>query len=382
LLTEAQVAQAVLWDFTDTDMGLSFSEPEIVSTAAGWMVMVGNGYNSPNQKPVLYGLNVQTGAIIAKLDLCAAVPSACNAAVANGLSSVAVVNSYGQVSAPANVAYAGDLQGNLWRVDVSDANPANWVVSVLYQALDPGGASQPITTVPAVTLNPKFPNVLGTMVYVGTGELLGVADLSPTQIQTMYGIYDPPSGATPPVGFAGIPNRNNLQQQVLAVENVAGVSVRTVPNPSAIALPPTAGAVRGWYTDLSLNPGERIVTDPQIESVGGLVFTTYQPNPSVCSGGGSAYLMVLNFATGAAFPLPELDVTGDGKLDLSDVPSSGNMPVGMLLGAVYASTPALLPFGSGLGGTRKLTSVSSGAVDSVLDRGRAKQRISWWEVRQ
>ena len=90
----------------------------------------------------------------------------------------------------------------------------------------------------------------------------------------MYGIYDPPSGATPPVGFAGIPNRNNLQQQVLAVENVAGVSVRTAPNPSTVTLPPTSGAVRGWYMDLSLNPGERIVTDPQIESVGGLVFTT------------------------------------------------------------------------------------------------------------
>jgi hypothetical protein len=56
--------------------------------------------------------------------------------------------------------------------------------------------------------------------------------------------------------------------------------------------------------------------------------------------------------------------------------------LGMLLGPVYASTPALLPFGSGMGGTHKLTSVSSGTVDSVLDRGRAKQRISWWEVRQ
>jgi hypothetical protein len=39
-----------------------------------------------------------------------------------------------------------------------------------------------------------------------------------------------------------------------------------------------------------------------------------------------------NFATGTAFPLRKLDVTGDGKLDLSDVPSSGNMPVGRLLG--------------------------------------------------
>ena len=78
----------------------------------------------------------------------------------------------GAVSAAANVAYAGDLQGNVWRVDITDPNPANWIVSVMFQAIDPGGAPQPITTVPAVTLNPKFPNLLGTMVYVGTGKLL------------------------------------------------------------------------------------------------------------------------------------------------------------------------------------------------------------------
>jgi type IV pilus assembly protein PilY1 len=381
LVTEAEVAQAVLWEFSDADMGLGFSEPEIVSTAAGWMVVVGNGYNSANQKPVLYGLNPQTGAILAKVDLCAAVPAACNSAVANGLSSVAVVNSYGQVSAAANVAYAGDLQGNVWRVDISDPNPANWIVSVMFQATDPSGAPQPITTVPAVTLNPKFPNLLGTMVYVGTGQLLGVPDLTTTQIQTMYGIYDPPTGATPPIGFAGIPNRTNLQPQVLAMESVNGVSVRTVPTPSAVPLPPTAGAERGWYMDLSLSPGERVVADPEIESGGGVVFTTFQPNTSTCSGGGNAWLMVLNFATGAAFPQPELDVNGDARINQSDLPASGNVPVGMLLGPGYASTPTLLPSGGAQGGTNKLTALSSVGVKSVLDRGRAKQRISWWEVR-
>jgi len=381
LVTEAQVARAVLWEFTDADMGLTLSEPEIVSTAAGWMVMVGNGYNSPNQKPVLYALNPQSGTILAKVDLCAAVPSACNSAMANGLSSVVVVNSYGQVSAAANVAYAGDLQGNVWRVDITDPNPANWIVSVLYQTLDPQGAPQPITTAPAVTLNPKFPNLLGTMVYVGTGQLLGTPDLSTTQTQTMYGIYDPPTGATPPIGFAGIPTRANMQPQVLALENVGGVDVRTVPAPAAVTLPPTSGAVRGWYVDLSLSPGERIITDPEIESGGAVVFTSYQPSPNACSSGGSAWLMVLNFATGAAFPLTELDVTGDGKLDERDVPDSGHVPVGMLLGTVYASTPTLLPSAGGIGGTNKLISVSSGTVDSVLDRGRGKQRISWWEVR-
>jgi type IV pilus assembly protein PilY1 len=362
-------------------------------------VFAGNGYNSPNQKPVLYGLDPQTGKTLAKIDLYAApaavAAAACNAALANGLSSAAVVNTYGQVSAPANMVYAGDLQGNVWRVDISDPNPVNWQVSVLYQTRDPGGGIQPITTVPAVTLNPLFPSTPGTMVYVGTGKMLGVADLSSTQVQTMYGLYDAPTGAMPPLGFgAGIPTRANLAHQVMALDNVNGIAVRTIPAPVTVTLPhvpPSTGQVRGWYVDLQVyasngsgnltDPGERVVTDPQIESGGGVVFTTFQPNSNLCSGGGGAWLMVFNFATGAAFTLPELDVNGDGIIDSSDVPTSGHNPVGMTLGPVYASTPTLLPGSGSASGTNKLTSVSSGNVNSVLDRGRAKQRISWWEVR-
>jgi type IV pilus assembly protein PilY1 len=376
---EAALAQAALWEFSDIDMGLSFSEPAIVNTAAGYMVIAGNGYNSPNQKPVLYGIEPQHGTMLAKVDLCAKVAGVCNAALANGLSTVAVVNSYGQVSAPANTVYAGDLQGNVWRVDISSSNPANWVVSVIYQTRDGGGNIQPITTAPAVTLNPEFPQLLGTMVFVGTGQFLGAADLTTTGVQSMYGIFDPPTGSSPPLGFAGIPTRTNLVQQSLANDVTSGgVQVRTVPTVQPVTLPQPN---RGWFTDLNLVTGERIITDPEIESGGGVVFTTYQPNTSQCVGGGSAWLMVFNYATGGAFPLPELDTNSDGKLDSSDTGSSGANPVGMSLGPVYASAVTFLPSGGGTGGTMKLTSVSSNNVDSILDRGRAKQRISWWEVR-
>jgi type IV pilus assembly protein PilY1 len=376
--SEQTLAQSVLWEFTDVDMGLSFSEPAIVDTSAGWYVFFGNGYDSPNQKPVLYAIEPQHGTMFAKIDLCAKVAGVCNATLANGLSSVSVVNSYGQVSAPANTVYAGDLQGNVWRVDITNANPALWTVSVIYQARDASNNIQPITTVPAVTLNPQFPQLLGTMVFVGTGQMLGVGDLSTTGVQSLYGIFDPPTGSGPPLGFPGIPTRANLVNQALANDTTsAGVQVRIVPTVLPITLPTN----RGWFVDLSLALGERIITDPQIESGGGVVFTTYQPNTNTCVGGGSAWLMVFNFATGGSFPLPELDTNGDGKLDSSDTGSTGNNPVGMSLGPVYASAPTLLPGGSGIGGTMKLTSVSSNNVDSVLDRGRAKERISWWEVR-
>jgi type IV pilus assembly protein PilY1 len=385
---ETALAQAALWEFSDVDMGMSFSEPAIVNTAAGYMVIGGNGYNSPNQKPVLYAIEPQHGTMLAKIDLCAAVAGICNAALANGLSSVAVVNSYGQISAPANTVYAGDLQGNVWRVDITSANLANcvapavgcaWTVSVIYRARDALGNIQPITTAPAVTLNEDFPQLLGTMVYVGTGQFLGVADLSTTGVQSLYGIFDPPTGSAPPLGFAGIPTRTNLVQQTLANDTTsAGVQVRIVPTVMPVTLPQPN---RGWFVDLNLATGERIITDPEIESGGGVVFTTYQPNTSQCVGGGSAWLMVFNYATGGSFPLPELDTNSDGKLDTSDVGSTGNNPVGMSLGPVYASAVTFLPSGGGTGGTMKLTSVSSNNVDSILDRGRAKQRISWWEIR-
>jgi len=374
---EAALASAALWEFSDVDMGLSFSEPAIANTAAGWMVFAGNGYNSPSQKPVLYGLEPQHGTMLSKIDLCSKVAGVCNAALANGLSSVSVVNSYGQVSAPANTVYAGDLQGNVWRVDITNSNPANWVVSVIYQARDASGNIQPITTVPAVTLNPQFPQLLGTMVYVGTGQFLGVGDLTTTGVQSIYGIFDPPTAAAPPLGFAGIPTRMNLVQQLLASDvTSAGVQVRIEPNVMPVTLPQPN---RGWFVDLSLVSGERVITDPAIESGGGLVFTTYQPNSSQCVGGGSAWLMVLNYATGGSFPLPELDTNADGKLDSSDLGSTGNVPVGMSLGPVYASAVTFLPTSNGP--TMKLTSVSSNNVDSIMDRGRAKERISWWEVR-
>jgi type IV pilus assembly protein PilY1 len=405
---EAALANAALWEFSDTDMGLSFSEPSIANTSAGWMVFAGNGYNSPNQKPVLYGIEPQHGTMVAKVDLCAAapaVPVVCNAALANGLSSVTVVNTYGDVSGIANTVYAGDLQGNVWRVDISDPNPTNWKVSVVFQTRDQGGNIQPITTVPALTLNPKFPGVMGTMVYVGTGQMLGVGDLSTTAVQSVYGIFDPPTGSATPLGFTGIPTRSNLVQQYLGDTNAqSGTAVRVAcgsaaaayggcdPNktggtPNQVVLPTPD---RGWFVDLAtfdksgneIPSGERVVTDPQIEVGGGVVMTTYQPNSNTCNGGGSAWLMVFNYATGASFPLPEFDTNGDFTLNSQDATAAGANPVGMSLGPVYASAPALLPAGmNGAAGTIKQIAVSSNNVDSILDRGGAKQRINWWEVR-
>jgi type IV pilus assembly protein PilY1 len=385
--SEASLSSAVLWDFTDPDMGYGFASPVIASTASGWQVFVANGYNSNNQKPFLYAMDPQTGsALMTKIDLCAAVPTACNLAVANGLSSPIAVNSGGQVAGGANVVYAGDLQGNMWRIDVSNPSPALWAVSVLFQAVDAAGNRQPITTKPVASLNPRFPQVLGTMVMFGTGQFLGAPDISNSNVQSIYGVYDPPAGyATPPL------RNTDLLQQTLSAVTVGTQQFRTI-----TGVTPTVPTNKGWYIDLNLLSGERVINDPRLESGGELVLTTYQPIPpsaGSCTVGGTAYFMVLNFATGGAFTTPQFDANGDGKINSSDnvVPASGGAavaPVGMSLGNVYASAPTIRSgsFANGTGIALITESTVGGTgtptIQPVILKGSSKSRTAWWEVRQ
>jgi type IV pilus assembly protein PilY1 len=413
LTTEVSLSSAVLWDFTDTDMGLGFASPVIAATAAGWKVFIANGYNSTNQKPILYALDPQTGpgsppsfANMIKIDLCAAVPTACNTSIANGLSSPIAVNSGGQVAGGANLVYAGDLQGNMWRIDVSNSDPTQWAMSVslLYQARDGSGNMQPITTKPVATLNPNFPQTLGTMVLFGTGQFLGVPDISNESVQSIYGIYDPPGGyTTPPTRTTGI------VLQTLSTATIGTEQVRTVTT-NPVSIP----ASKGWAIDLNValcatpTCGERVINDPRLETGGELVLTTYTPVPPTtgsCTTGGSSYLMVLNFATGSSFTTPQFDVNGDGFINSSDtvVPTAAPpasqpvAPVGMSLGSVYASAPTIRSgsFANGTGIaliTESAVGVPPGGptppggtvptIQPVILKGSSKSRTAWWEIRQ
>lgn len=347
--TEDDLVNSVLWEFSDPNMGLSFSQPTfaITNTNPSQLVFFGNGYNSQNQRPFLYAVNPQNGQAVANIDLCAnvvlpsGVSSPCDLTQANGLSSVAVVNNSGLVAAAANVVYAGDLQGNLWRVDISNSNPSNWVVTVIFQARDPNNSlPQPITITPAITLNPQFPAIQGTLVVFGTGQFLGWPDLANSQVQSLYAVYDPPSGSS------GILMRSNLVAQTLANSTVGSIAVRIIQTTNPVVLPTNSG----WYVDLNLSTGERIVVNPIIEA-GSVVAVSYQPNTNPCTAGGISWLYVLNYATGGSFPLPELDINEDGVLNSSDETATGANPVAVEIGPVFASTPSILntPQHNGIG---------------------------------
>jgi type IV pilus assembly protein PilY1 len=387
---EPTLANDVLWDVTDPDMGLGFSTPALANTADGWLVFVGNGYNSAQQKPFLYALDPKTGAIVEKIDLCAQVAAAiCNTSVANGLSSVIAVNSSGQALGFANLLYAGDLQGNLWRIDSSSSNPANWTVTVLFQARDPvTSLPQSITTQPVASLNPQYPQTLGTMVFIVTGQLLGQPDLSTTQIQSVYGVFDPPAPSGTPLVRGTAPvlpafvTSTGFITQTLSIP--ASDTAVVVDSSHTLNIPTNPG----WLADLTLTTGERGVTDPRLESGGALVFTTYSPNFNdvTCKESGTGQLYVLNYATGGAFMSPQFDITGDGAVTAADMINMGggvmSAPVGMSLGNVFAAAPTIRTANFLTASAVKLITLSDGTIKTVIEKGSSKSRTAWWEIRQ
>ncbi|HEY2463521.1 MAG TPA: PilC/PilY family type IV pilus protein [Steroidobacteraceae bacterium] len=385
MMAEPTLANKILWDIVDTDLGLGFSSPAIANTNSGWQVFVGNGYNSTNQKPFLYAIDPQHGTINAKIDLCAAVPTACDLTASNGLSGVVAVNTSGAITATANMLYAGDLQGNLWRVDISNSNPSLWAATVMFQARDgvlPVGNKQPITTKPVITLNPRFPQVLGTLVMFGTGQYLGVPDIANSKVQSVYGVYDPPAGYASPL------NRSSLLPQTLANAMLGGLPVRTTSGTA-----PSYPANKGWYMDLSLASGERVINTPALFSGGELIFTTFQPvvpAAGVCSTLGNSWLMVLNYASGESFTTPQFDANGDGHIGSGDMVTVGGVTMGVAgvgLGSVYASGVTNLngsvDGGSGLA-IVTVTSLPNGGTSYVdpAAGGPPKARKAWWEIRQ
>ncbi|MGB5337612.1 MAG: PilC/PilY family type IV pilus protein, partial [Gammaproteobacteria bacterium] len=183
--------------------------PAIVRMHNGvWAAVFGNGYNnrdtddhvSTTGNAVLYIVDISDGSLIRKFDT-----GVGDTTDPNGLATPAVVDINGDNIA--DVIYVGDLRGNLWKIDVNDADKDEWEVAYggdpLFTATD-GANPQPITSRPEVGRGP-FGTDLN--VYFGTGQYLGSPDTATTSVQTFYAIID-----------KGIPvadGRTNLLEQTV-----------------------------------------------------------------------------------------------------------------------------------------------------------------------
>jgi type IV pilus assembly protein PilY1 len=309
-------------------MGAVFGRPILAKMRDGkWRAIVGNGYNSANGHAVLMLIDLETGAVT-RIDT-----KAGNAASPNGLSGVAVVSTAD--NGVADVAYAGDLYGNLWKFDLSSTNPADWKsgygdAAAPLPLFSTGGQS--ITARPDVARFPKG----GYMVTVGTGRYVDVNDNAAGAGQTIYGIWD--NGSTVVAA--------DLQVQSIfgTVAGAAGGTFRltthavgapgdqVIPGDNAISLANYYATKKGWKLNL-VTAGERVVAETTVR-FGRVIISTLIPSVAVCSFGGDGWIMDVDVITGNR--QPALDTNGDNKVDINDY-VNGTMVSGVKIGAVPAA---------------------------------------------
>ncbi len=396
--SETGAATIARWEFTDADLGYTYSRPAIARMQNGrWAAVVGNGYNnteadgsaSATGNAVLYILDIENGSVIKKFDTgvgSSADPSATGRP--NGLTTASPVDVNGDRIV--DYVFAGDLFGNVWKFDVRSGDPTQWGIaysgSPLFVARDALGARQPITGQIDVGLHPQFQTGSsffangGYMIYFGTGKYIEQGDNVVTNVQTQsfYGVWDPDKAALPP-SF----DRSSLLQQQILEEVQATFSTGTFDvrlssnNPinwRTDPLTPTSGDHLGWYMDLIVqgsgdNRGERQVTASVLRN-GRIIFTTLIPSGSSCVFGGSGFLMELDAANGARLGDPPFDFDNDGTFDLVDFPFLGTagVPSGVRSTGGAPSAPSILDAGEGEE-YKYLSGTDTGKLQAVHEKG-------------
>lgn len=386
---ESNASNMVLWEINPkldsayAELGYTFSRPVIVKMANGeWAAIFGNGYESNSGKSILYIADIEDGHLIKSFEL--------GAGSDNGLSSPIAIDRNGDQIA--DRIYAGDLQGNMWAIDVSSSNPSDWETAFgtasspepLFKATSPTeGDPQPITVQPQVVFHP----VTGVVVLFGTGSYFRADDDvvdSNTNIQSFYGIWDMLDTSQNSV------TRNVLQEQTILAETIlSGRDVRATSDNAVDwnIREPSSGEM-GWYMDFNFNgkDGERVVRTPKILS-GNVVFPTLIPFDDPCLGGGTGYTMILDSVTGARPSNSIIDLNGDGSFgDMIEItvggvtitvpisgftPASGGIPTSPAIVVDPKSGKATLFITDSLGGREH--------TDVKLDGSRLN-RISWRQL--
>jgi type IV pilus assembly protein PilY1 len=409
--TEASAAANVLWEFTEaddggignSDLGYSYSRPVLAMSNATdasaeknhrWVAIFGNGYNSTSADghAVLYVLFVDGGtdgtwdaADMVKIDTGVGKATSSDGTTPNGLSGVRGVDI--NLDGTVDYVYAGDLQGNLYRFDISSGNTADWKTSteLLFQARY--GSGYPRTTVQPITNRPivvKHPEKTGFIVVVGTGSWMTNDDATSTDIQSIYGVWDDMSAS--PLVTMTADGRDLVEQSFTnQAAREDGFTVRTLSdNPVKWA------NNKGWFIDLDVPPaggtgvefpGERATRDFLLRS--GLLFvnTIIPKDAKLCGATPGGFTLGFNPVTGGPHSDPVFDINANGQFDLGDNVGNAEGSENIVAGFRHdQSTPADSSFISDVLVTQRSDkTVQSTKTNTGVDANTG--RFSWRELK-
>ncbi len=277
--TEATATGKVLWEFTDANLGYIYDAPTLVKTYAyGWVVLVASGYNNPGGKGFLYVLNpnapTRAGQLLKKIALPNDTGTDTNP---TDLSTIRAFTASRQ-NPYVLQAYGGDIKGNVWRFDLSNADPTQWRAEKIATLTDATNKPQPITTGVRIEIDQN--NNVDRYLFVGTGKLLDQQDLVDTSvINTFYVIRDG-TWTTPDPAPAVPYSRANLT--AVTGSSIAGLNGVPIG--------------RGWYqdgTDGSLKINSDVYADVNVA-----VYGFSKPSADPCLAVLSSTLYARDLTTG------------------------------------------------------------------------------------
>lgn len=316
--SETAAASKVLWEITPQTAGyaelghvygqLMLAKVQTGASTNQSVLLVGNGYNGTGDA-ALYLINPVTGAQIKKIT---ATGGAADTSGINGLSAPMIWASGTYGTGIYDTAYAGDINGNLWKFDL-----------VAGTAIHLFSAGQAITSAPGLMAHPAG----GVMVTFATGRLFTTDDKASTATHYAYGVWDKPSGATPVTD-------SQLQTQTLTealyVSETDTLRVRWASNNAM-----DWATHRGWKTALPIS-GERLVSDGGYVIDGVYQFVTINPTVNTAvKPYGESWWVQLNALTGGKNGRTLMDLNGDSlfnSLDQITVSSVVHDPVARHMG--------------------------------------------------
>lgn len=345
----ASEKRAMSWEFndeSDADIGSIYAKPQVAQLHNGrWAIVVGNGYGADKRSSAnsggdikttaLFIVDAESGQLIRKIST-----SGAKTPGSHGLGSPAMVDVDGDRIA--DFAYAGDLDGNLWKFDLQNKDPANWKIAYSTAGAPApffsptemaGGADQPIVEKPVAIRGPIDGSLLLLFGTGAHGNLRGSPD--PARRQAFFGLLDRNTLS----GSDRIVGRSSLQEQTI-LDDSSSRSAGTYVGPNADGARATSSNAidwskrNGWYLNLgaatATTAAEWSNGTPRVRA-GRLVFTTFMPSRS-CGIQGNGWLMMLDAWTGARPSNAALDFNDDrasNEQDLIVVRGTSAAPSGL-----------------------------------------------------
>jgi type IV pilus assembly protein PilY1 len=345
-----------LWEFgtaQNSNIGYSYGNPIITKRSSDdkWVVIVTSGYNntSPGDgKGHLFVLDAFTGTVLSDI----ITDNSVNDEQRSGIARVSNYVENGLTNNVTQYLYGGDLDGALWRFDITATVlgvPNKGVSQLLGRTATAGTRLQPITVQPELAKIRDGSGNWHRVVYFGTGRYLGPTDVTNSdpangKSQGIYAVVDTGSS----VGVFSDTAASKLVQQTLDTS----VTPRVIKPLTAVDWQTN----HGWFVTTPKN--ERFNVDPGLQ-LGTLVIAANIPEQDYCNSTGKSVLYQLDYKSGNILKVTEYQEQIVGVTQLQTRGGAGPVVIDPVFGD---------------GSTGNTTQVNGGGGASGVTR------VSWREI--